>query len=400
MDFQQKKIKEKIFEIYASINEHKSENIGLLNGESGVSLFHFYYGLFSQNEEYSKKGIQSIFNSVELINTNLEHYSYCSGLSGFLWSLNHLVTSGFIDQDEVADLQNDFDTFIYKVMLNDIKHENFDFLHGAIGHGIYFIERLKHNKDIELYLNELLDGLENKSIKEIDGSMKWLSVVDHQTGLQAYNLSLSHGVASIIAFLAKLVKHNFNTEKAYSMLQNSLQFLLKNIKDPCLDGYYFPSFIYKDNTHPKQGRLAWCYNDLGIANVLFWVSEIIKDEDLKQKSIEILLYHSNTRNLKMASVFDAGLCHGTAGIAHIYNRMYRNTRIEKFKETHDFWIEETLKMAYHKDGFAGYKTWNDEKLGGWENELGILEGIAGIALALLSSIFDEDLSWDECLLLS
>ena len=56
-----------------------------------------------------------------------------------------------------------------------------------------------------------------------------------------------------------------------------------------------------------------------------------------------------------------------------------------------------LKMAKFKDGLAGYKMWNIDN---YKNESNLLEGIAGIGLALLSSISDEDPSWDECLLLS
>ena len=164
---------------------------------------------------------------------------------------------------------------------------------------------------------------------------------------------------------------------------------------------YFPVWINeKNNTPSESSRLAWCYGDLGISMALYQVSKVTDNKILEKLAIEVLLNASNRRNLVSEQVIDAGLCHGTAGIAHIFNRMYRNTGIEKFKETSDFWIEETLKMAKFDDGLAGYKAWHTEKYGGWVNEYGLLEGIAGIGLALISAVSDIEPKWDECLLLS
>ena len=69
------------------------------------------------------------------------------------------------------------------------------------------------------------------------------------------------------------------------------------------------------------------------------------------------------------------------------------------KDAAAYWINQTLCMARFEDGLAGYKTWQGDKRG-FQNEYGLLEGIAGIGLALLSFLSDEDPTWDECLLLS
>lgn len=79
--------------------------------------------------------------------------------------------------------------------------------------------------------------------------------------------------------------------------------------------------------------------------------------------------------------------------------MYWETQNPIFKETANYWIEETLKMAKFEDGLAGYKAWYGEK-DGWRNEYGFLEGIAGIGLTLLAHISNEEPTWDKCLLLS
>lgn len=73
--------------------------------------------------------------------------------------------------------------------------------------------------------------------------------------------------------------------------------------------------------------------------------------------------------------------------------------MEECKEAAEYWIEKTLEMARFEDGAAGYKTWHGND-NGFEKEYGLLEGISGIGLVLLSYISDTEPVWDECLLLS
>ncbi len=96
---------------------------------------------------------------------------------------------------------------------------------------------------------------------------------------------------------------------------------------------------------------------------------------------------------------DACFCHGTSGIAHIFNRMWRETGMPECKDAAAYWIGQTLSLAKFEDGLAGYKTWQGTERG-FQNEYGLLEGIAGIGLVLLSYHYEIEPTWDECLLLS
>jgi len=112
-----------------------------------------------------------------------------------------------------------------------------------------------------------------------------------------------------------------------------------------------------------------------------------------------LLHASQRRDLKDNYVMDACFCHGTSGIAHVFNRMWRETGMDECKHAAAYWIEQTLDMAKFTDGLAGYKTWQGGVLG-YETRYGLLEGIAGIGLVLLSYYYEIEPTWDECLLLS
>ncbi len=70
-----------------------------------------------------------------------------------------------------------------------------------------------------------------------------------------------------------------------------------------------------------------------------------------------------------------------------------------FKEATEFWIQDGLNKATHKDGLAGYKQWN-AKDKEWVSNIPLLEGIAGIGLTIIDYLADFDSSWDECLMIS
>ena len=80
--------------------------------------------------------------------------------------------------------------------------------------------------------------------------------------------------------------------------------------------------------------------------------------------------------------------------------MYLNTHIQEFYETVDYWMDVTNLMAKYEDGLAGYKAWRTEEYGGPEKTDTLLEGIAGIGLAILSRLNSSELAWDACLMLS
>jgi hypothetical protein len=61
------------------------------------------------------------------------------------------------------------------------------------------------------------------------------------------------------------------------------------------------------------------------------------------------------------------------------------------------WFERVLEMRHPERGIAGIATFQLDR---WSNELGILEGAAGIALALLAAVTPIEPRWDRMLLIS
>ncbi|MCD4794095.1 MAG: lanthionine synthetase C family protein [Bacteroidales bacterium] len=395
------KITDKIHQTAKILSDKKllTDNSSILGGNTGISLFHFYYSKIFQNEESNNIAYDIITKTFENISKGFSYHTFAGGLAGVGWLIEFLEQNDFLEcsTDETI---GELDDYLYNLMINEIKSENYDYLHGASGIALYFLKRKKSEKIIQ-YLSEYVDLLADIAIKE-ENRIKWISdiSIDDNTKEKVYNLSMSHGIASLISVMSKLYAQNINKEKTKTLLEGAVNYLLYQEQDTNQYYSYFPSSIKIKNQKKETSRLAWCYGDLGISVALWNASKVLENKDMENKALEILQYSAGRKDLIKNSVVDAGLCHGAAGIAHIFNRMYRNTKQPEFKEAANYWYAETLKMANHKDSLSGYKAFRTEKYGGWTEEFGFLEGIAGIGLALMSSISDIDPAWDEILLLS
>jgi len=381
------------------ISSELSNNIGLHGGTSGIALFLAYYERIIHNSQGINPKIMEILeHNIRMINSGRLIHTICNGISGFGWLCEHLAKMEMLYREDIEFL-DELDSFLYNKMITDIKRGTYDFLHGALGVGTYFLTRFGI-KDVRRYLNDLLFELEKSAILCENGAVKWMSILDVETRIIGYNISLSHGLSSIAAFLIRLIQVNFETERAKRLLNGTITYIVDQITytKGCIS--YFPSHSKESSTGSLHSRLGWCYGDLGIACVIRNAAVVLNNHEWEEIALKVLRFNCNRRNLDENGIRDASLCHGSAGIAHIYLNLYSQTMIDEFKETADYWHNITLQMAKYPDGLAGYKYWRGEKHGGYENCNTLLEGVAGIGLALLSYIGKSNISWDDCLMLT
>ena len=385
-----------IDEIAEILGEYKrtDDSIGLIAGSFSVALFLLYYSFMRETDKY-QDNVNDILSEVfDTINKGEARESFCNGVAGVGWGMQHLVKQDLMEFD-THEFHEGVSEYLHRCMIGFIdKMNSYDYLHGAIGIGIYFLNtNINQN---EKYVEELIMLLEKYSIKDGE-TVKWKSEV---VGVgSVYNFSMSHGMASILVFLTKAYKKNIARNKCLELINGTVNYLLSNKLDTKDFGSIFPCYISVEGTL-YESRLAWCYGDLGIG-IAFWLAaDATNNESLKQEAINIFMHATERTDLKKNGVVDAGICHGTAGIAHIFNRMYNYTGIERFKESSLYWLDHTLQMRTFPDGFAGYKAWYSKDYGGWQCKSSLLDGIAGIGLVLMSSISDIEPQWDECLLLS
>ena len=366
-------------------NQDKSP-LWIYNGEFGILLFMLYYSRFSMVKKYNQITTKYCETLLQKLGSGLGQHTFCSGLSGILYLFEFLKENEFIEID-ISEVKAPFEKYLIERMRNDILRNNYDFMHGALGVGFYF---LKSNTNKEI-IQELIDFL--LSTSEVDsesGGVKWKSKIEED--FIGYNIALSHGMASIVLFLCRVIESGFEDGKIKDLLRKTANYILSQEIDQKHYGSSFPNFS-KESSAPLTGsRLAWCYGDLGVAYSIFKTGILLGNQYFEGKGLTILLESTRRKN----NVYEAGICHGCMSMVLIYRRMFLKTNIQSFSDSVDYWLLESLRFSRFKDGPAGYKSYFDKN---WIPDYSLLSGIPGIGLNYLSYLKDDSSSWDEMFLL-
>src|SRR5262249_26009997 len=143
----------------------------------------------------------------------------------------------------------------------------------------------------------------------------------------------------------------------------------------------FPFWIGPD-VEVVPARAAWCYGDPGIAAALLVAATSGHRADWQQIAID-LAERTAARPASTTGVSDAGLCHGAAGLGHIFNRCHHATGSEQFATAARCWFRRAIDMVETGEQVPGF-----------------LEGSTGVALALLSASTHTVPAWDAVLAIS
>jgi len=380
--------------IFDKVKKSEGFSFGLYSGEFGQLLFLLYYSRYSKNPKHALWTEQYAVKLLELFADGEKIHTFCSGVSGILYLFDFLRENDIVDID-ILDNQQILDDYIITRMRRDIRLQNYDFMHGALGVGIYFLKRKTYTE----YIQELVDFLYDTAEKEAANNIfKWESIIDPEKKHSGFNLSLSHGISSIIIFLSRVLKNGIKDERIKEMLTGAVNFILSEQKDFSLSGSHFPSYILKDSPETiSSSRLAWCYGDLGIGLALKQAGKILEKPEWEEKGFKILLQSTQRHTFDDTYVHDAGICHGSAGIAMMFRRVFLETNRNEFKDAILYWINQTLVFSRFDDGLVGYKTLLRDE---WICDYSLLTGISGVGLILLSYLQDDQQEWDEMFLLS
>jgi lantibiotic modifying enzyme len=370
----------------------------LLGGAPGLALFHFYLGRATDDESLIDRGMDLISRAGDTVEKGFHYPTFAGGLAGLGWSITHLARQGFFEAD-LAGILSDLTEPLQQSMMEYIRRGEYDYLHGALGIALYFLER-SDLPETPAILLALVEELARQAQTDAQGGLKWESELDSESKQCGFNLSLSHGQASIIDIVGRMAAAGYGRDQARPLLDGAVTYLLHHELPQNTGG----TTIFASRVIPGKplsgSRLSWCYGDLGAGQVLLRTGLRLGVKSWQEKGLAVLRHSISRRDPGEAAINDAGLCHGSAGIAHIYNRLWQETGDAAFAETARFWYDFTLELATFSDGLAGYKAWRMPEYGGWTNDAGLLEGVAGIGLTLISALYPLQPAWDRCLLLS
>ncbi|HSK76582.1 MAG TPA: lanthionine synthetase LanC family protein, partial [Thermoanaerobaculia bacterium] len=215
-----------------------------------------------------------------------------------------------------------------------------------------------------------------------------------------YNLGVAHGVPGIVAALAGIVAAGVAQPRAGRLLEEAVAWMLAEGKLPPGAGAVFPSHL-APGASPKPSRQAWCYGDPGIAAALLGAARQAGEPSWEREALETAR-SAAACSREAAGIKDAGLCHGAAGLGHLWNRLWQASGEPVFADTARAWFEWTLDFRQPGRGSAGFlaRDMDDDGQPKWVEDTGFLTGTAGIGLTLLGALFPIEPAWDRVLLVS
>jgi len=384
-----------------------TERLGgdLASGQAGLALFQAYYALAGfehgcgRHRKMAEGHLEEACGKLPELANNP---SLFAGYTGIAWTVDHLQSLGFIEGNE--DLNEDVDDALLRFLEGDPRQHLCELIVGLVGYGMYGVGRahLPKGRAIITRVLELLEA----SAEWHGAQVTWFTPPEllyalaretHPNG--CYNLGLSHGVPGAVGFLAEAAA--LGESRAIPLLEGAVDWLLaqRRLHE---DGSSFAYSFYPGE--PRLGtRVAWCYGDLGISAVLLLAARIM-DRPHWETAALALARATAARPVETSGAVDGSLCHGWFGNAHIFNRLWQATGEDEFHRAFLAWFEKGLAMVQPGKFMGGYSTYHpyDAQMRLREDpfvaEAGLLEGSAGIGLALMAALAPMEPAWDAHLL--
>jgi len=213
-----------------------------------------------------------------------------------------------------------------------------------------------------------------------------------------WNLGVANGMAGVIGALGAIHVAGVATERTRRLLEGVVQWLLgQKLGDSTS---YFPGLI-REGESPSPARTAWCYGDPGVASAILMAARAVGNAVWKREAVRIGLCAAR-RPASQTGVVDAGLCHGSAGLGHVFHRLYRATNEPRFGRASRLWFTHTLAQRRSGRPLGGFLAWNEgySRPPLWRSLPGFIRGVSGITLALLAAVDQTEPEWDRVMLLS
>jgi lantibiotic modifying enzyme len=374
----------------------------LAGGAAGLALLFAYLDAAKPQHDHKATAQHWLAQAIKGVSEVEVPASLYSGLAGVGWAAEHLRKSltNFDSDSMLAEI----DEVLLEHLSRSPWQGSFDLIDGLVGFGVYALERGSGARSAAACLERVIDLLDEMAERRPDGiawesSSLWLPPeVSTKRAPRYYDLGLAHGIPGVIALLGRAITAGVAVGKARPLLEGAVRWLMVRRAMVGEDG--FP-YRLEPGLESEPARLAWCYGDPGIAAALWLAAHSVGELSWERAALAVA-QRAAERPPEEAEVVDAGLCHGAAGLGHLFNRMFQATQAPRLREAAQFWLVRALQMRQPERGIAGFAAWSGEPNGspGWTEDPGFLTGAAGIALALLAAVTPIEPAWDRLLLLS
>jgi lantibiotic biosynthesis protein len=273
----------------------------------------------------------------------------------------------------------------------------FDLIRGLTGFGSYLLRRDPGSKALRAILSYLVRLTVPVTVDELTVP-GWWTTADPAGNLTVgftgghANLGMAHGIAGPLSLLAVAARDGITVDGQLTAITTICTWLDSwHVGTPA--GAAWPFWIslpqYRDGQsavcYPQ--RLGWCYGTAGIARALQLAGIAIGDMTLKSMA-EHAMICALTEPANQAATTSPALCHGHAGLAVLAAAAAADAshaNAARLRALSSRSAETTIQLCHH--------------LGDAATGPGFLDGVAGIALAVMSARTGS-WGWETCLLIT
>jgi len=372
----------------------------LASGRAGLALFHAWAARAGADANGEARAATRLGEAFDLVASRTMNASLFCGFTGVAWVAHLLTPQG--EEDPVAEV----DDALLGALDDDGFAPPYDLIDGLAGIGVYALARLPRPAARRM-AERVVDRLAERASAESVGR-SWRSGAASRRALASgvattadapyWNLGLAHGVPGALGFLARALRAGVRATQARALLEDGAAWLVAQ-RLPAGAGGAFADFVAED-VPPEPARLAWCYGDPGAALGLLAAARALERADLESVALDVARLAAR-RPLEGSAVVDTGLCHGSAGLAHVFHRLARATGDATCLAAARRWLAETLVPRPERGGVAGFATYSFERVreGEYVEDPCLLTGAAGVGLALLAATTDVPPAWDAAFLM-
>lgn len=374
----------------------KVEGGSYAGGYAGVALFFGYLAAAFEDPKAADSARGHLVSALRACADKPLTLGLFSGLAGVAWTFHHLRSLGVVELD--PELVEEVDAVIAEAVRQTPWAWEYDLIYGLAGLGLYGLDHPDRGYREEV-VGSVVRRLEELA-EPLAGGLAWRTRPERMPprGAQRFpegrfDIGVAHGTAGVVGLLSRVVVADLALKAAEPLLEQAVRSLLGSTRNVD-DGSTFPGEWTAAGS--ASSRSAWCYGDPGVVAVLLGAAKSLGDRELMERTLSMAL-RACGRPAEQTGVQDAGLCHGAAGLAHLYNRLGQATEEPQLAAASRQWFERTLHHRKPSTGLADFPAWWPE-VREYRSDFSLLSGAAGVGLALLAATTSLVPQWDRPLL--
>ncbi|MFI5831957.1 lanthionine synthetase C family protein [Streptomyces sp. NPDC051578] len=311
-----------------------------------------------------------------------------------------------LDEQIITDTERRLDAAHHRITQSQLPEiAEYDVIRGLTGYGAYLLRRHPGShtlRSVLRYLVRLTRPITHNG-KKLPG---WWTLsgpsgrLDQRFPGGHANAGVAHGIAGPLSLLALATLRGIEVHEQHTAI-GVISRWLDHWATPQGNGPGWPYWITRDELRARQpagpSRPSWCYGAAGQARAQ-QLAALARNDDIGRYRAETGLLTALTDSARLAATTDISLCHGYAGLAHLTAR----TAADALPETRDqlkALIPRLLDAVAPPDAKAQEHVADTLLQSADGNGAGLLDGAAGVALAVLAAESGHTVSrWDTCLL--